>query len=776
VDPEEVARRQADSDEEAVPHTEGSEETELGLLREQNRRLLDELARQRKDQDDLTTKIEQLIDARSVKEPKARKTQRDPFSGLQDLADQYDSDDSDNEPDGRYRNQRFAERDIYTLMRELRSESGREDLEQDDEGKLNEVKDFTGDDKDYSVNHFLAKCRVCFNQKPSQFRTGKGQVGFAVMRLAGDAFEHVFPYISLPFNEQPAFLHDFEMFAQFMRSSFGKNNSKGDAVRAIKKLKQTGTASEFFSKFGLHKPLTGWNDEACIDAVMDRLRPSVSKYLEKNGYPKRNYIRFKAKAIEVDNRLQSVRDRGQSSDSESEEDRGRLKKNRGSRKRSDQRTKGESDHGSRERRQPSPGPRVTSATGSPAFVPRGGAPYRPITEAEKDQRRADGKCLRCGKPGHYARDCPDKPSYKPMAPEVVRIAREAPANTNWKKGSFQRSNWIRFEIRGQDPLVSLSVWPRAGSDEFVLSALLDTGASSSFIRPGCSLLGQIAQSKYEVPKIIRLVDNGPNPAGRGLITSYVDVEVFINGNIGPFKIRFDIMESASPEVILGLNFIKEYGVQMDWETCELSILCPKSPAKGENDTIPGETKWFRGQGEGSLDMLEAIRELELEEEEPNPDDEELDAMIPAEYAEFRDIFKKSNYEKLPPHRIYDHPVDLLPNVQLKRAKPYPMSADADAWLKAWIDKSREIGHIEPSSHWFGSPVFLVKKKGGDFRMVTDYCELNRATVKNAYPLPKIDTCLERVRTGKIFSKFDMPTSYQLLQMRPGDEKWTTILT
>ena len=124
LDPNDVARRQADSDEEVAPHTEDSKETELGLLREQNRRLLDELAKQRKDQDDLTTKIEQLIDARSVKEPKACKTQRDPFSGLQDLADQYDSDDSDNEPDGRYRNQRFAERDIYTPMRELRSESG----------------------------------------------------------------------------------------------------------------------------------------------------------------------------------------------------------------------------------------------------------------------------------------------------------------------------------------------------------------------------------------------------------------------------------------------------------------------------------------------------------------------------------------------------------------------------------------------------------------------------------------------------------------------------
>ena len=61
-------------------------------------------------------------------------------------------------------------------------------------------------------------------------------------------------------------------------------------------------------------------------------------------------------------------------------------------------------------------------------------------------------------------------------------------------------------------------------------------------------------------------------------------------------------------------------------------------------------------------------------------------------------------------------------------------------------------------------------------MVTDYRVLNNATVKNAYPLPNISTCFERVRQGKWFSKFDMPTSYQLLRMRPEDEKWTTILT
>ncbi|KAI3732298.1 hypothetical protein L1987_63502 [Smallanthus sonchifolius] len=97
-------------------------------------------------------------------------------------------------------------------------------------------------------------------------------------------------------------------------------------------------------------------------------------------------------------------------------------------------------------------------------------------------------------------------------------------------------------------------------------------------------------------------------------------------------------------------------------------------------------------------------------------------------------------------------------------------------LMAQLDKLLEKGFIQPSiSHW-GAPVLFVKKKDGSMRMCIDYRELNKRTVKNKYPLPRIDDMFDQLQGASWFSKIDLRSGYHQLKVREEDIPKTTFRT
>ncbi|GJT04401.1 putative reverse transcriptase domain-containing protein [Tanacetum coccineum] len=73
--------------------------------------------------------------------------------------------------------------------------------------------------------------------------------------------------------------------------------------------------------------------------------------------------------------------------------------------------------------------------------------------------------------------------------------------------------------------------------------------------------------------------------------------------------------------------------------------------------------------------------------------------------------------------------------------------------------------IRPSSSPWGAPVLFVKKKDGSFRMCIDYRELNKLTVKNRYPLPRIDDLFDQLQGSSIYLKIDLRSGYHQLRVR-----------
>ena len=88
-----------------------------------------------------------------------------------------------------------------------------------------------------------------------------------------------------------------------------------------------------------------------------------------------------------------------------------------------------------------------------------------------------------------------------------------------------------------------------------------------------------------------------------------------------------------------------------------------------------------------------------------------------------------------------------------------MAASELVELNKQLEELQRIGFIRPSSSPWGAPVLFVKKKDGSMRLCVDYRALNEVTIKNKYPLPRIDDLFYQLKGAKYFSKIDLRSGY-----------------
>lgn len=131
---------------------------------------------------------------------------------------------------------------------------------------------------------------------------------------------------------------------------------------------------------------------------------------------------------------------------------------------------------------------------------------------------------------------------------------------------------------------------------------------------------------------------------------------------------------------------------------------------------------------------------------------------------------------MPPPRHVDHPIDLVPGHAPPVSGVYRLAQPELEELKRQLDELLAKGYIVPSSSPFGAPVLFVKKKDGTLRLCIDYRKLNNITIKNAYPLPRIDELLDRLNGVKVMSALDLVQGYAQVTIREGDEHKTAFRT
>ncbi|GKF80645.1 putative reverse transcriptase domain-containing protein, partial [Tanacetum coccineum] len=122
---------------------------------------------------------------------------------------------------------------------------------------------------------------------------------------------------------------------------------------------------------------------------------------------------------------------------------------------------------------------------------------------------------------------------------------------------------------------------------------------------------------------------------------------------------------------------------------------------------------------------------------------------------------------LPPVRQVEFQIDLIPGAAPVARAPYRLALSEIQELSDQLQELTDRRFIQPSTSPWGAPILFVKKKDESFRMCIDYRELNKLTIKNCYPLPKINDLFDQLQGSSVYSKIDLRSGYH--QLRVGDE-------
>ncbi|WVZ84266.1 hypothetical protein U9M48_031317 [Paspalum notatum var. saurae] len=126
--------------------------------------------------------------------------------------------------------------------------------------------------------------------------------------------------------------------------------------------------------------------------------------------------------------------------------------------------------------------------------------------------------------------------------------------------------------------------------------------------------------------------------------------------------------------------------------------------------------------------------------------------------------------------LWSFAIDLVPGTVPIAKAPYRMSRKEYDELMKQLDELLEKGFVRCSVSPWGAPMLFVNKKDGTLRLCVDYRELNAVTIKNKYPLPRIDDLLDQLKGAKYFSKIDLRSGYHQMKIREEDIPKTAFVT
>lgn len=359
-------------------------------------------------------------------------------------------------------------------------------------------------------------------------------------------------------------------------------------------------------------------------------------------------------------------------------------------------------------------------------------------------------------------------------------------STPLTKSLAQVASKVLFTSNTQTfPNVNIIVNTVDTNETFKVNALLDSGATGLYVDRKWIENKGIKTTPLEDKLFAYNADGSPNP-----VTHEVELRFAIQGHIS--KGWFHVVNLHNKAMIIGMSWLRNHNPVINWETGKIEFpRCPKSCG-----AINPETPQINLLIQQSINELvemddDFINELLSEEifitENPatriarealsNKKVLTLEDIKKGPYADYADVFSEEGFQDLPPHRPWDHAIDLVPDWESRRwkARIYPLSPKEKEIMNEQIDELLTSGRIIPSKSPLASPTFFVAKKDGKLRMVIDYRKLNDITIKNAYPLPLIPELTDKWKGCVRFTKLDVRAGYHNIRIRGGDE-WKTAFT
>ncbi|GJV86194.1 putative reverse transcriptase domain-containing protein [Tanacetum coccineum] len=294
-------------------------------------------------------------------------------------------------------------------------------------------------------------------------------------------------------------------------------------------------------------------------------------------------------------------------------------------------------------------------------------------------------CYECGSPDHFRNTCP-----KGRAFNVNVNAMEAVQDPNVVTGTFSLN------------------------DHFV-TVLFDSGADFSFISTEFAPLLNVRPSIVNPGYVIEVVDGKKVEVNRIIHDCKLELESSL------FSINLIPLGHGSFDVIMRMDWLSQH---------KAVIVCHEKVVK-----IPmKDGRILRVHRERTVGITKALKSAK--EDEPKLSDISV-------VREFEDVFPE-DLSGLPPQRQVEFCIDLVPEATPIAKSPYRLAPLEMQELSGQLQELQDKGFIRPSHSLRGASVLFVKKKDGSLHMCIDYKELNKLTIKNRYPLPRIDDLFDQL--------------------------------
>ncbi|GJU36234.1 putative reverse transcriptase domain-containing protein [Tanacetum coccineum] len=304
------------------------------------------------------------------------------------------------------------------------------------------------------------------------------------------------------------------------------------------------------------------------------------------------------------------------------------------------------------------------------------------------------------------------------------------------------------------------------------SMLFDSGADRSFVSTTFSALLDVTPTTLDTSYAVELAD------GRISETNIV-LRGCTLGLLGhPFDIDLMPVELGSFDVIIGMDWLAKYHalivcdekvVRIPYGN-EVLIIRGDNCDSGSKLNIISCTKTQKYIEKGCQVYLAQVTSKKAEDKSEERRLEDVPIV-----REFPEVFPE-DLPGLPPARQVEFQIDLVPGAAPVARAPYRLAPAEMQELSTQLQELSDRGFIRPSSSPWGAPVLFVKKKDGSFRMCIDYRELNKLTVKNRYPLPRIDDLFDQLQGSRVYSKIDLRSGYHQLRVREEDISKTAFRT
>ena len=433
---------------------------------------------------------------------------------------------------------------------------------------------------------------------------------------------------------------------------------------------------------------------------------------------------------------------------------------------------------------------IKSQAPRPSFTPRARPPtttsstqplkIQKLSQEEMVERQRRGLCYNCDEKYFRGHKCKEQKLFQIDMQTPTHPEENAPEESLMDEPEEHTIAQEEPETQQEEPLISLHALVGMTSPQTLkikgyikhqpVVILIDSGSTHNFIHR--RIADKVNCFIRPVSNFQILIANGGRMACGGKCEN-VKLEMADYH----LKTHMFAIDMGGCDIVLGAEWLRTLGpITMDFKelymrfTLDSYTYTLKGLDGGKPEIISSHRmeKLLKKGHHGVIARLNAIQVMEDIEPEIHPD---MQAILSKQSHVF------DTPKGLPPSRgEHDHSIPLLPGSHPPNVRPYRYPFHQKNEIEKIVQELLETGAIRPSTSPYSSPVVMVLKKEGAWRMCPDFRALNMLTIKDKFPIPVIDDLLDELKGAQFFTKLDLRSGYHQIRMKEEDIPKTAFRT